>query len=47
LRDFYLPGRDRNRIVEWLGGGVLLAVFGGVLAHGAARVVVRRKRGRR
>jgi len=47
LRDFYLPGRDRSGLVDTFGGVALLLVFGGVLVHGSARIVARRKRGRR
>jgi octaheme c-type cytochrome (tetrathionate reductase family) len=46
LTDIYLPGRDRNSTVDWLGALSLLGVLGGVILHGTARVVVRKRRRR-
>jgi hypothetical protein len=43
LSGFYMPGRDRSRIVDLLG---ILMVFGSVvvsLAHGAARIKFRNR----
>ena len=47
LLDFYLPGRDRSRWVDTTGVAMLLLVFGGIVVHGTARVVVRRRKARR
>jgi octaheme c-type cytochrome (tetrathionate reductase family) len=43
----YLPGRDRNRTVDLLGGLAVAAAFAGAFIHGSARLVVRRRRGGR
>lgn len=47
LRDLYLPGRDRNRIVDRLGTWTIAGVLALVAAHGTARGVARRRRGKR
>jgi octaheme c-type cytochrome (tetrathionate reductase family) len=47
LTDFYLPGRDRHPLVDGLGSSLILLVLGGVFVHGAARIAMARKRGRR
>ena len=47
LTGFYLPGRDRNRAVDLLGGMAVLGALAGGLAHGAARIVTWRRRNRR
>jgi octaheme c-type cytochrome (tetrathionate reductase family) len=44
LSGFYIPGRDYNPWVEWLGGGLIALTFAGVIVHGGARIVVNRKR---
>jgi hypothetical protein len=44
LTGFYIPGRDYNPWVEWLGGGIILLAFAGVIVHGGARIVVSRNR---
>jgi octaheme c-type cytochrome (tetrathionate reductase family) len=44
LSGFYIPGRDYNPWVEWLGGGVIAITFVGVIVHGGVRIVVSRKR---
>jgi hypothetical protein len=44
LSGFYLPGRDRNDLVDLLGGGAILAALAGVLLHGTGRVVASRRR---
>jgi octaheme c-type cytochrome (tetrathionate reductase family) len=46
LGGFYLPGRDYKPWVEYLGGGLILFTFAGVLGHGSARVVARRRKRR-
>lgn len=38
LTDFYLPGRDHNKIIDGLGKWVLILSFLGVLAHGGIRI---------
>ncbi len=44
LGGFYMPGRDYNSWVEYLGGGALILTLAGVLLHGGARIVISRKR---
>ncbi|MGA7161638.1 MAG: tetrathionate reductase family octaheme c-type cytochrome [Bacteroidota bacterium] len=44
LSGFYIPGRDYNPWVEWMGGALILFVFTGVVIHGGARIVLSRKR---
>jgi hypothetical protein len=44
LDDFYLPGRDRNRVVDGLGSAALLLVLAGLVVHGTGRVISSRKR---
>jgi octaheme c-type cytochrome (tetrathionate reductase family) len=47
LTGFYMPGRDRSRAIDLLGGTAVLGALAGGLAHGAARIVTRRRRNRR
>jgi octaheme c-type cytochrome (tetrathionate reductase family) len=47
LTDFYLPGRDRSRTVDLLGGLTIAGVLGLVALHGAARGLTARRRGTR
>jgi hypothetical protein len=44
LTDFYMPGRDRNATVDFIGIMLVLGTLGGVLFHGTLRVVTTRKR---
>jgi len=44
LGGFYMPGRDYNSWVEYLGGGILALTLGGVILHGSVRLVMSRKR---
>jgi len=44
LGGFYMPGRDSNPWIEWMGGGMLLLTLGGVGVHGGARLWMRRRR---
>lgn len=44
LGGFYLPGRNYNPWIEHAGGALLALTLAGVLIHGGARVVTRRKR---
>ncbi len=41
---FYLPGRDRNRLVDYAGGSLLLLTLAGVFIHGGGRIVASRRR---
>lgn len=38
----YLPGRDSNQLVDWLGIAMVLGTLVGVLGHGLARLVLRK-----
>ena len=38
-----MPGRDYSPWVEYFGGGLLALTLAGVVLHGGARVVVRRR----
>lgn len=40
----YIPSRDTNSVVEWLGWGMLLIAFVGVLIHGLMRIFVHNHR---
>jgi len=44
LGGFYLPGRDFNPWVEYLGSGIIALTLGGVLLHGSVRLIMNRKR---
>jgi hypothetical protein len=44
LQGFYLPGRDYSPWIETLGSALIALTFAGVLMHGTARLLVRRKR---
>ena len=44
LTDFYLPGRDKNTLVDFIGLALLLSTLGGVFAHGVIRIVASRKK---
>lgn len=44
LGGFYMPGRDRNRAVEWLGMLALAGALGGALLHAAARILMSLRR---
>ncbi len=44
LNGFYLPGRDYDASVELFGKGILLLTLAGVVLHGGARIVMKRKR---
>ena len=47
LSGVYLPGRDRNHVVDRIGSAALLATIGLVMLHGTARAAASRKRRRR
>ena len=44
LGGFYMPGRDRSRLLDGLGSALLLATVAGVFVHGGMRVWFARKR---
>ena len=44
LTDFYLPGRDKNKLVDFIGLALLISTLGGVFVHGLIRVVVSHKK---
>ena len=44
VKGIYIPGRDRNPLVEWLGWVMLLATLAAVLLHGLVRIVTRNRR---
>ena len=39
LTGFYLPGRDNNELLDYIGWGLLLAAFAGVLIHALLRII--------
>ncbi len=39
LKDFYMPGRDYNKVVEYAGIGVIFLSFVLVIVHGSTRVI--------
>lgn len=43
LKGFYMPGRDANPVVEWLGHGLIILVIVGVLVHATARMIVHKR----
>lgn len=44
LTDFYMPGRDRNATLDTFGKWLIILSLLGVLAHGAARYFINRKK---
>lgn len=42
LNDFYLPGRDKNKVADFLGIGLVVLSILGVLIHGSLRVLFRK-----
>ncbi|HTX19308.1 MAG TPA: tetrathionate reductase family octaheme c-type cytochrome [Bacteroidota bacterium] len=44
LGGFYIPGRDYDPTVEWMGTGIVALTLAGVILHGGARIATRRKR---
>ncbi|MBN2357729.1 tetrathionate reductase family octaheme c-type cytochrome [candidate division KSB1 bacterium] len=47
LTDFYLPGRDRNLLVETAGISLLWISLAGVLLHGSIRIAASRRNSKR
>lgn len=44
IKGIYIPSRDSLPLIEWLGWGMLLATFAGVLLHGLIRIFTRNHR---
>lgn len=44
ITGIYMPGRDRNTLVDLLGGLVIVGAIGGGLIHGLVRIITRRKK---
>ena len=44
LKDFYMPGRDYNKIVDYTGTGIILVTFLGIAIHGTLRFRSSKKR---
>lgn len=44
LGGFYMPGRDRSKLIDYLGMGLILFALGGVIIHGGLRVLSSQKR---
>ena len=44
LTGFYMPGRDRNGTLDWIGWLVVLGTLGGVSLHGLGRLLTRKRR---
>lgn len=45
LTGFYMPGRDRSPLVDWLGFGLIAGAIALAFAHGAGRVVMNARNG--
>lgn len=43
LTDFYMPGRDRSELVDWLGSIMLILSLAAVMAHGIVRIIFTRR----
>lgn len=44
ITDIYLPGRDRNGLIDTLGTIAVIGAIGGSLAHGFFRILARRRK---
>ncbi|MCU0373159.1 MAG: tetrathionate reductase family octaheme c-type cytochrome [Ignavibacteria bacterium] len=44
LKDFYIPGRDFNKFVDYTGAGIIIATFIGIAIHGSLRFKSSKKR---
>ncbi len=42
----YLPGRDRNALLDFIGWSIVLLAAGGSLIHGLIRVVTAARKGK-
>ncbi len=47
LTDFYMPGRDANSFVEFVGKASIILTLVGVSAHGLIRILISRKKGKK
>jgi hypothetical protein len=47
LTGFYMPARDRSRMLDWLGWLAAIGTVGAVVFHGGLRFYCGRKRGKR
>ncbi len=45
ITDIYMPGRDRNGVVDLLGGLAIVGALGGSAVHGFIRFITRRRKG--
>lgn len=45
LKGFYMPGRDHNVALDWIGLLAIVAAFLGTVVHGTLRITLRRKGG--
>lgn len=45
ITDIYLPGRDRNGLVDLLGGLAIVGAIGASVVHGFIRFITRRRKG--
>lgn len=43
LTDFYLPGRDRNKLLDFFGIGLIILSFIGVIIHASLRIIKNNK----
>jgi hypothetical protein len=44
IKGVYMPGRDGNKVIEFLGWAAVLGSLAGVLLHGLGRVITSRKK---
>ncbi|MDX1346144.1 MAG: cytochrome C, partial [Sedimenticolaceae bacterium] len=44
LTGFYMPGRDKNSILDFIGWLAVVGTLGGVLLHGTIRLIANRRR---
>ncbi len=43
LQGFYLPGRDRSKLIDWIGVLLILGAFIGVAIHATMRIISKKK----
>jgi len=46
IEGIYLPGRDRNQLLDFIGWGIVLLAAGGSLIHGLIRIVTASRKGK-
>ena len=44
LKDFYLPGRDNNKLIDLLGKTIITLTFAGVILHGSLRIFFKKRK---